>query len=191
MPHRLPVVGPVLLLACVFAAPAAFADWPSFVGDGDRTPPKQGVELVDDLSEAVLLWELDHHMGAVAMMHRGWIPPADRVLRLPESAFQAGGAAGRLLLLVRLNDGELAGVTGFADHTTKASPIVDDRGPSDAESSPARQRRPQRTRRTAASVPATAINHAAVGEGVSVAAPKLIRPSANPSSDGGNPGSRV
>jgi len=76
MPHRLPIVGPVLLLACAFAAPAALADWPSFVGDGDRTPPKQGVELVDDLNEAVLLWELDHHMGVGKGLYPGGLKAA-------------------------------------------------------------------------------------------------------------------
>ncbi len=59
------VVGPGLR-----AAPAR-ADWPMFIGDGDRTPPKQGTELVDHLDDAPVLWQLDHHMGVGKGLYPG------------------------------------------------------------------------------------------------------------------------
>lgn len=57
-----------------------------------------------------------------------WMPPADHVLLLEDAAVQETGRPGRLLLYVFLDDGKLAGVRGMADQTTKATPVVDDRG---------------------------------------------------------------
>ena len=32
------------------------AEWPMFTGDGDRTPTRQGIQLVDHLDDAPMLW---------------------------------------------------------------------------------------------------------------------------------------
>ena len=42
------------------ASPSA-GDWPSFMANGDRTPPRQGLRLVDHLDHAPILWSLDRH----------------------------------------------------------------------------------------------------------------------------------
>jgi outer membrane protein assembly factor BamB len=49
----------------------ARADWPMFIGDGDRTPPQQGLRLVDHLDDAPMLWELEHHMGVGKGLYPG------------------------------------------------------------------------------------------------------------------------
>jgi len=50
---------------------AAGADWPAFIGDGDRTPPKQGLVLVEHLDDALLVWELKQHMGVGKGLYPG------------------------------------------------------------------------------------------------------------------------
>jgi len=59
----------VALAIVVSSAPAA--DWPQFTGDGDRTPPKEGVTLVNHLGSAPVLWELEHHMGVGKGLYPG------------------------------------------------------------------------------------------------------------------------
>jgi len=49
----------------------AEGDWPMFIGDGDRTPPKTGQPLVDHLDDAPLLWELKHPMGVGKGLYPG------------------------------------------------------------------------------------------------------------------------
>ncbi len=53
---------PILALSLAICGTAVAADWPMFIGDGDRTPPKQGLNLVDHLDHATVLWTLQHHM---------------------------------------------------------------------------------------------------------------------------------
>ena len=42
---------------------AVAADWPSFLGEGEGVERGEGVELVEDLDDATVLWELQRHMG--------------------------------------------------------------------------------------------------------------------------------
>jgi len=52
------------------------ADWPMFIGDGDRTPPKQGTPLVDHLDDAPAVWKLHHHMGVGKGLYPGELQTA-------------------------------------------------------------------------------------------------------------------
>ena len=47
------------------------ADWPMFIGDGDRTPSRQDLRLVDHLDDAPMVWELEHHMGVGKGLYPG------------------------------------------------------------------------------------------------------------------------
>ncbi len=48
------------------------ADWPTFLGDGDRTPPhNKDIELVDDLQAMRQVWHTDHHMGVGKGLYPG------------------------------------------------------------------------------------------------------------------------
>lgn len=47
------------------------SNWPMFIGDGSRTPPKQGTSLIDDLGEMRKVWELGHHMGVGKELYPG------------------------------------------------------------------------------------------------------------------------
>lgn len=72
MMKRVAAVCVVLLAAGLCCRPApAEADWPMFIGDGDRTPSRQGVPLVDHLDDAPVLWELKHHMGVGKGLYPG------------------------------------------------------------------------------------------------------------------------
>ncbi len=60
-----------LIVAALACSGAGAADWPNFLGDGDRTPPKQGQALVDHLDDAPVLWELKHPMGVGKGLYPG------------------------------------------------------------------------------------------------------------------------
>jgi len=68
------IVAPSVMLFLVglcLGSKVAGADWPMFIGDGDRTPPKQGNTLVEHLDDAPILWELKHHMGVGKGLYPG------------------------------------------------------------------------------------------------------------------------
>jgi outer membrane protein assembly factor BamB len=71
------IVASLALLMCSSPANAedsptpAKSDWPMFIGNGNRTPPKQGIALIDDLDAIRKVWELDRHMGVAKGLYPG------------------------------------------------------------------------------------------------------------------------
>lgn len=65
-----------LLLINVSESGVSRADWPMFIGDGDRTPPEQGTLLVDHLDDAPAVWKRDHHMGVGKGLYPGELQTA-------------------------------------------------------------------------------------------------------------------
>ncbi len=66
----------ILFFAFVCVLDADESDWPMFIGNGSRTPPKQGAQLVDDLDSMRVAWELDHHMGVGKGLYPGTLKTA-------------------------------------------------------------------------------------------------------------------
>lgn len=52
------------------------ADWPMFIGNGNRTPPKQGIALIDDLNAMHKVWELGHHTSVGKGLYPGTLRAA-------------------------------------------------------------------------------------------------------------------
>ena len=99
-----------IVLVSMLALAAGAQDWPSFVGTGDRTPPREGVALVDDLEDATVLWELDHFMG----VGKGLYPKSMRYAEAEGVEPFYGGtsspvvAGGRVYVSYHKPDGEVA-----------------------------------------------------------------------------------
>ncbi len=77
-----PIVVPLALLMCSWPVNAedsrtpAKSDWPMFIGNGNRTPTKQGIALIDDLDAIRKVWELDRHMGVAKGLYPGTLRKA-------------------------------------------------------------------------------------------------------------------
>ncbi len=70
MRRRIPALAIVVALG-LRCEPPACADWPMFIGDGDRTPAKTGQALVAHLDDAPISWTLKHHTGVGKGLYPG------------------------------------------------------------------------------------------------------------------------
>ncbi|MFP3937148.1 MAG: PQQ-binding-like beta-propeller repeat protein [Phycisphaerae bacterium] len=96
-------------VACLWALPAAQADWPMMIEDGDRTPPVEGVELVNDLNAMRKVWHFRRHMSVGKGLYPGNIR---RTIELGYEPFEGGAstpivAEGKVFVNYYKPDGEV------------------------------------------------------------------------------------
>ncbi len=60
-----------MLFFCVVSTQLVCGDWPQFTGEGDRTPQKKGLHLVDHLDDVPVLWELKRHITVGKVLYPG------------------------------------------------------------------------------------------------------------------------
>lgn len=46
-------------------------DWPMFISSGNRSSPKQGIDLIDDMNAMHKVWELEKHLGVGKGLYPG------------------------------------------------------------------------------------------------------------------------